>query len=327
MPVYTSMPSKHQWKVDLGQSYGIFGHTASTGAPMQRIGRLIDEYDGLAKANVGRVANAEVESTKLVILFQIYRHSRYVVKNAHNKAKIGAELNAKKLGAVQGICAFVTAQLRAVMGATEETFAAELIRFFGKQVDPHGQHEDEAALRNEMIQYYTTDVARAPFKLSFRNGLAHKHPIDKGIRSAGVVNYDTDAAGDNLENGGSLFVLDPRGRIYVSGREGERSLKHSSFLGGGATLCAGTMRVANGRVAWVSARSGHYRPTVTQMVNLLERLRSYQVDLLNVMVCRENYTARFQGTPWRNFEACKAMDLMVRRAWPTGVEPQAMRVG
>jgi hypothetical protein len=137
--------------------------------------------------------------------------------------------------------------------------------------------------------------------------------------------YDTDRAADAIEHGGSLFAVDGRGRLYASG-QGE-NLKHSSFLGGQPVLMAGTIRVERGRIVWVSGKSGHSKPTVAQMVTLLERLAAYQVDLHRVTVYRENYTKQRPGGPSKWFEPCEAMDLLRKRAWPTGVEPQARHVG
>ena len=100
--------------------------------------------------------------------------------------------------------------------------------------------------------------------------------------------YDSVQSGDACERGAAnLYVIDGAGHIYAGGKT-TKHFKHSSFLAGGATLAAGTMKVVQGRIKFVTRRSGHYLPEVQQMLNLLERLRACGVDLTEVTVYREN---------------------------------------
>jgi hypothetical protein len=177
------------------------------------------------------------------------------------------------------------------------------------------------------MDWYQSDAARQVYKLAFRSGLAYSYDYDAQVGGKGNLNvYDTANFGDAIEYGGSLFVMDARGRIYVNGQPANMNLKHSSFMAGQAVQCAGGMRYDRGQLTWVSGKSGHYQPTVLQMVTLLERLRNYQVDLSRVIVYRENLTKNFPNSPCKDFEPCPALTLMTQRAWPTGVEPQSMRV-
>jgi ABC-type nitrate/sulfonate/bicarbonate transport system ATPase subunit len=137
--------------------------------------------------------------------------------------------------------------------------------------------------------------------------------------------------------------MNAKGNIYVQGWEEERKqLKHSSLLAGSGVLCAGTIRINAGKVLWLTGKSGHYRPTVMNVVYLLEKLSQYQVDLKPVKVFRENFSVGFQRednsqwaakmglknthVPGKNFESCEATYLLTMRRWP-GQDPQSMRVG
>ena len=76
------------------------------------------------------------------------------------------------------------------------------------------------------------------------------------------------AAGD----GWCIFVLSPDGTLFV--HEHERSkFHHTSFLGGGAVLAAGEIAVDQGRVAGLTAKTGHYWTTPELMQRMVQRLR------------------------------------------------------
>ena len=328
---YTQLPNKHQWKLDLKLKGTIYGHKKSPFPALERIGRLLDEFDQTTDlpSTSGLVPSLGV---KLVILFEIYRHVAWLAKvsekNNFTKQKLGGVLSDDQLGAVQGLRDFTRNQIKLSLGSTDGTLDQDMVAFFGKSVNDSGRDEDAGALRNNLMHYYRTDAMRAPFKLSFRNGLAHKWSLDEGGRKGSLSIYDTAAAGDDIEFGGSLYVMDQRGRLYVSGKEDPgMMLKHSSFMAGLDVLAAGTIRVDDGQIVWISGRSGHYKPTVLQIVHVLERLRSYQINLSGVTVFRENYTRQVTGLPSKYFEPCDAEELMIKRAWPTGEGPQLMRIG
>lgn len=326
--IYVDVPTKHQWKLDLGLKGTFFGHKKSPFPAMERLGRLIDEFDSVRNG-----LGARLVYHRYLLRSLMYRQGKFVVKNnnrhgaGYAQSKLGGQLNDQQIEAVQGLNNYLEGGLCEFLECQPNQLDQRLTEEFGKKVSEGGQHEDANAVAHNVMQWYQDDAARRLFKLSFRGGKAHKWNYEGHVGKGDLVIYDTQSAGDAIENGGSLYVMDQRGRIYVSGREGEQALKHSSFMAGAPTQCAGTMRVEHGQVKWVSGRSGHYRPTVTQMVNLLERLRAYQVSLNSVIVYRENYKKESTGTPFRFFEGCKATELLTQRSWPTGEEPQAMRVG
>jgi len=177
---------------------------------------------------------------------------------------------------------------------------------------------------------FLTPQEQKELKLSFRNGLAHRWTFDAQKKKGSIQKYDTKSFGDAhfSEYGASLYAMNTKGAIYVYGQETEKELKHSSLLAGAGVLCAGTIRFEDGKVKWLTGRSGHYQPTVDNIVSLLERLRQYQVDLNGVIVFRENFTkpsTNAPGQPGKNYEPCQALELLEKRAWP-GEEPNSMHV-
>ncbi len=72
-----------------------------------------------------------------------------------------------------------------------------------------------------------------------------------------------------------IFVLDPRGNMYVNmGTQGE--FHHSSFLAGGPVIYAGEIEIRNGKLLHLNNSSGHYQPTETNMSSALKYLNSRQ---------------------------------------------------
>ncbi|MEX1041558.1 MAG: hypothetical protein WDZ51_13050 [Pirellulaceae bacterium] len=247
---------------------------------------------------------------------QILMHTRYILKNASNSEKLGTSLWKKRRETVQALQDYIV----------RTDGDVEAGDYFGRDVDAHGQNEDQNAVAQGVQQWYTDKATRRQFKLSFRSGLANRWDLSPNGGKTALRLYDTDQWGDNLEKNMSLFAMDVKGRIYASGREGEQQLKHSSFLAGARVLAAGTIRIERGQIVGISGKSGHYKPTVQQMLNVLERLRAYQVNLNPVTVYRENYKGDYQHANPRDFEPCPAMTLLSKRAWP-GVEPYSMWIG
>lgn len=303
---YTSLPTQAEWAKDMDTT-GLLGRKKFPA--FERVGDLLGVY---------HAADRRARALKHEILFQVYRHTGYILKYKDNESKLGTKLNQSRTETVEAL----RSHLHTAYNISDMDYAIELSR----SVDPHGQDEDDRALTNDVLQYYTTKAARREFKLSFRAGLAQRWTFTDQGGKRSLDLYDTVQFNDQIENGMSLYVMDTDGRIYVSGREGEKSLKHSSFLGGAMALAAGTIRIENGRVVWITGKSGHYRPTVQQMLNVLERLRAYQVDLTKVTVYRENYTGPFANAKIRNMEAAAAAELLRLRSWP-GSNCDKMRVG
>jgi hypothetical protein len=332
------MPSKHQWKLDLGLKGVVFGHKKSPNAVLERIGKLVDEYNDV----VGATFDANMK--RMMIMQLLFRHCKYAIKNnakgsVNAASKIGSNLTTTMEMAVAALQNYLQRELTHFLGCTVAELDTELSKTFGQDVTAHGKVEDQHSVANNSMQWYQTDVARRALKLSFRNGKAHRY--DFVGPGKGTLNlYDTAGFGDVIEHAASLYAMDKRGRIYASGKEeADLTLKHSSFMAGEATLCAGTIRIDAGNITWVSGRSGHYQPTVSQVVNLLERFSSYQADLSKTVVFREHFAVAGAGPGPFNaaatprapqvpafFEGCMALDLMRARVWPTGVEPNRMRV-
>ena len=322
---------------------------ASVGRPpmpaMERIQTLIEKYNTIHAERVAEEGSrrtagqrrggvSDLFPKELFVLFQIERASRFVKKYAMQRAdeKLGGALNAKQIKAVEELHGIVYSEVKASIGVTDDAdYETKIVERFGKNVGEKEKKRDADLRDKGMLVEFLTPKEQKELKLSFRNGLAHKWTFDTQKKKGSIQKYDTKSFGDAhfSEYGASLYAMNTKGAIYVYGKETlGKDLKHSSLLAGAGVLCAGTMRIEDGKVKWLTGRSGHYQPTVDNIVSLLERLRQYQVDLKGVIVFRENFTKPFTnapGQPGRNYEPCQALELLEKRAWP-GEEPNSMHV-
>jgi len=273
---------------------------------------------------------------KAFVLFQIEQASRFVKKYAikRGEEKLGGLLKPEQIQAVAELHEFVYAEVKKSIGATDNAdYDKKIIERFGRSVVRAEVQNDQDLLKRGALEYFLTPQGQKELKLSFRQGKAHKWTFDAQKKKGTMYLYDTQGFGDanEFEFGGSLYVMNRKGAIYVYGKQKEKELKHSSLLAGAGVLCAGTIRIENGDVKWITGRSGHYKPKVEHLVSLLLRLKLYQVDLENVLVFRENFTNTFnngKGYPGKYFEPCDALELVLLGAWPGPKEySNSMRVG
>jgi hypothetical protein len=77
----------------------------------------------------------------------------------------------------------------------------------------------------------------------------------------------------------SIFVLDGKGNLYASNEQAKGRLHHSSFLGGAPVASAGEIGVVNGKVTFLSDRSGHYAPQADCITQAIRYLHDEGVNL------------------------------------------------
>src|SRR5688572_4261405 len=143
------------------------------------------------------------------IRVQILLHTKYILKNSGNAQKLGTSLWKTRREVVQALQNYIV-QTDGDVDAGGQ---------FGRDVDAHGQQEDQRAVAQGGQQWYADKAARRQFKLSFRNGLAHRWDLSPNGGKTNLRIYETDQWGENLEKNMSLYAMDVKGRIYASGRE------------------------------------------------------------------------------------------------------------
>ena len=120
---------------------------------------------------------------------------------------------------------------------------------------------------------YDSDLARqAMTRIHFQNGRlfvdsAFRKPLD-------TKNMVTHFSGP----GRAIYVMSATGNLHVGSHSvGHRH--HSSLLAGANVACGGELEVNRGRLVWLSNKSGHYRPDVPHLLQILHQLQKKQVSM------------------------------------------------
>jgi hypothetical protein len=81
-----------------------------------------------------------------------------------------------------------------------------------------------------------------------------------------------------MGRGFAIYVMDKGGRIFAAMHK-VGIFHHSSFLAGGSVAGAGEIKVDHGTIKSITNKSGHYRPTAEEMLQVFRELRSRGVSL------------------------------------------------
>jgi hypothetical protein len=268
MPVYKTIPTKNEWEKDMGFHDTFFAAKRFPAA--QEIGELLGLIPTLDQLNPGEFF------IRQQAVAHIWMMSDASLRwNAKKKTdKLGAKLKEQQIESLYALMVVTREHLKLVLGTDEAGLRAAILDRFGREVGAHEKAQDAVMSANNTMQWIGA-ANRKAYKLHFRDGLGSRDRIN-GDRISREP-YDSAAWGDDVEAGqASVYVMDGRYHIYVGGNQANGEMKHSSFLQGEATLAAGTMRWANGRLVFITPMSGHYKPTLQQMLNILERLSALQ---------------------------------------------------
>lgn len=82
-----------------------------------------------------------------------------------------------------------------------------------------------------------------------------------------------------------IFVADTSFRLYV-GIKASGAFQHSSFLQGGRISAAGSIKIKNGKLKFLSPLSGHYRPPTSNFRAFVKSLREGHVDVSHMTVSK-----------------------------------------
>ncbi|KXL41665.1 MAG: hypothetical protein FE78DRAFT_116670, partial [Acidomyces sp. 'richmondensis'] len=87
----------------------------------------------------------------------------------------------------------------------------------------------------------------------------------------------------SIKPGTWIYVADTVGRLYV-GIKSSGAFQHASFLSGGRISSAGSIRIQDGQLVYLSPLSGHYRPTTKSFKTFITHLKDQGVDLSHLRV-------------------------------------------
>jgi hypothetical protein len=161
-------------------------------------------------------------------------------------------------------------------------------------MDPSHLREDigeSEANPDRTVLYLRTPEERAPYEWRLIDGIFHKQ-IDGEWRP--------------LNTGGYIeFVASVDGKIYGMTAEEQgavsnstqKTISHSTFLGGGPVGFAGHIRVQYGHVMDIQNFSGHYLPPVSSLLAFLDFLAKRGVDLHFTQIEFVDYEGLLQKNP------------------------------
>jgi hypothetical protein len=172
-------------------------------------------------------------------------------------------------------------------------------QYWGRILAPHGFEVDRqdtyygytggTLLPGKLPQVanYLTRAERQQYRLFFQNGKVFQIPWWRShgpyapvLAESRLVGW-THAAGNTIMYPGYAgFALSMGRDFYMARHHGgydRDNFFHSSYLAGDTVLCTGTMLIEKGRVRAICNDSGHYRPTVDHLINVLQALEMYGI--------------------------------------------------
>jgi hypothetical protein len=94
---------------------------------------------------------------------------------------------------------------------------------------------------------------------------------------------DTENAQGSLP---AIWAMDLSGRLYVSSIQQPGLFNHSSLLAGRSVICAGEIIIIDGKIKYISNRSGHYQPPDKTLNIAIDKLREKGVKLDPELIIR-----------------------------------------
>jgi hypothetical protein len=209
-------------------------------------------------------------------------------------------VNSSREPAVMALYKFVVDSLCALFGGvTVNVLPRELEMTFGRELGHHGASLDADP---GLAIYLTREQARK-YKLFFKEGRAYQYQWnsrrwkDKKLQLANSKDvgwkYPSRIKSNMFEAGYAGFCCSMSRDLYMAHHKGgfdRDNFFHSSYLGGDTVMCTGSMEIVNGKIVGIKNDSGHYRPTLDHIVNVLETLQMFGVDLSVIKVSWRNTT-------------------------------------
>jgi len=157
----------------------------------------------------------------------------------------------------------------------------------------HRQTGQEHLKLNLKEEFKSPDIARERLLRpsvvkAFLRGVKY---LDKATRPDYVVSFEGNIAkyrGGAFDTtamqtvfsgkGFAIWVMDESGVLYA-GNHIYGQMHHSSFLAGNDVLSGGEIRARNGKIEFLSGKSGHYQPPMQSLINALKKLENQAVEL------------------------------------------------
>lgn len=147
---------------------------------------------------------------------------------------------------------------------------ADKMEFVKRQNLPISEKGELGDISKRMVKYDETPEAQKQTEIKVEGGLLK--------RADGRPADTKDSSTFHSGNGVEIFVVGPSGDIHMASHR-ISEYHHSSLLAGGNISMGGEMKVTNGKIDWMSNKSGHYQPSTVHFVQFLHQLEKAGVSL------------------------------------------------
>jgi hypothetical protein len=232
---------------------------------------------------------------KTYILGDLFFTTDYWLKLASRKDK---SIHTGRTKGVEALYRAIVAGLCQNFGVEVNELPNELELHYGRELHGYGQAVDynfrSGKVSGTKLEYLKRAEA-SKYEIEFRQGVAYRWKKYKliGWRKVQADTTIMKSYTPNFIPGFCGFVMSMSRDLYMSqlhtaGADFVKTFFHSSYLSGSTVMCAGSLRIEHGRVTGICNDSGHYRPTIHHLVNVLECLRMHGVNLGTLEVYLHN---------------------------------------
>lgn len=199
----------------------------------------------------------------------------------------------RRRAAIEALHATVEAEMRRTLGATKENYEEKLRHFLARGMTQHGHDVDGKTSNLRHIQPH--DLWK--YEVYVQGGKLWQYPwwdrkrrnsLHRGSPKELVETKYTNLldARYGLVDGKyhAGYVMDLDHKLYM-GWHSQSSAFHSQYTRGGPVLCAGTLRVHEGRLRCITNMSGHYQPGVQRLIHVVDWFHRKNVNLSEVYLC------------------------------------------
>jgi hypothetical protein len=281
---YSKMPRLHQWKKkdSYVRDFRVFRRHDKNLCGIDAI------VDAIGKSNKNGMRN--------YLMIELYFATNYWLRNFKAKR---TSMHPAREDAVRSLCRYSIEQMAKGFNCGVQAVPNKLERYYGRTMGAHGQKMD-----NENPGHYMRRAEVEQYKLIFDRGLAYcfdwqnkRHGQDFVLTLANTQYiHERDTDQKSLKPDFARFAMSMSRDIYLAphvsygAAAGARKqgiaapAVHSSYLAGMTVLCAGSMCITNGVVTDIRSDSGHYKPTYSQLMNVVQHLCVMGVNTTEVII-------------------------------------------
>jgi hypothetical protein len=279
---YTEIPPAAKWQQDSSVSLAV----RSRDVVLAQIDVLIETY-----------GKFRTEPKGLVVACDLFFTLDYWLKSYPTNSL----MEKGRARAVQALYECVAYMLCRAFGCTINTLPRELELMFGRELSDVGVKVDVLEIMGKKA-FYATRADLPLFRLRFKHGMVYQFKWwEKGSSGLVLANsaraYSPGAGVGDIGNNYGYFVASMGREIYMMRhgpiKDSNYRIFHSTYLAGGTTMAAGSMLIEHGIVKRIRPDSGHYKPTNSNMLALLQTLQMVGVQIAGIIM--ENFHGQEVG--------------------------------